>query len=298
MNDIVFSNKGLSLKRLKLLCAVASSGGIRAAVGDDPVRQSLASRQLKELSDYANVELTHRVGRVLEMTNAGQKLADIGNEFFTKLEAFLLQSHNLPIEFKLGVGDSIFQWQILPKMKMFESTFKNCKLIPYSYSSSEIIKAVETRRLDAGIVRRSALKDTELIAKPIGEIHYKLFVPLQLSKQAKQNHPPLINGIPFCTLTGDGEYAQAMTRFLSAFNGTAALNCSSMTQMFAAVQSGQYAAVLPANAESSLLEGTTKIFSLPELLPFTRQISLIFKKDCKESSTRAEILNFLSTCIY
>jgi len=297
MNEIIFSAKGLSLDRLRLLCDVARYGGIRAAVGDDPVRQSLASRQLKELSGYANVDLVHRVGRGLEMTSAGKELADIGNEFFAKMESFLQRSHNLPIDFKLGVGDSIFQWQILPKMKLFEANFRNIKLISYSYSAGDIIKAVETRQLDAGIVRRTALSDTDLIAKHIGEIRYKLFIPSQLSKPSKRNQPPIIQGVPFCTLTGDGEYAKAMTRFLSAFNGTPALNCSSMTQMFAAVQSGQYAAILPANAESSMPEPATRIFTLPELAPFTRQISLIFKKDLNDSTEKAAILEFLSNCI-
>lgn len=297
MKEIVFTKKGFSLDRLKLLCEIARTGGIRAAVGDDPVRQSLASRQLRELSYYANTELTHRVGRGLEMTSAGKELADIGNEFFVKMESFLQRSHNLPVDFKLGVGDSIFQWQILPKMKTFESNFKNIKLVSYSYSVCEIIKAVETRRLDAGIVRRTALLDTDLVAKHIGEIRYKVFIPSQLCKHTKRNHPPTIQGIPFCTLTGDGEYAKATTRFLSAFNGTSALNCSSMTQMFAAVQSGQYAAILPTNAELSMPEPVTMSFSLPELAPFTRQISLIFKSDLKDSAEKSAVLDFLSNCI-
>ena len=135
MNEIVFENKGFSLDRLRLLCDVARMGGIRAAVGDDPVRQSLASRQLKELSEYANVELTKRIGRGIEVTPEGEELVDIGNEFFAKMSTFLQRTHNLPIDFRLGVGDSIFQWQILPNMKEFENRFKSCKLISYSYSS-------------------------------------------------------------------------------------------------------------------------------------------------------------------
>ena len=296
MNEIVFENKGFSLERLRLLCDVARMGGIRAAVGDDPVRQSLASRQLKELSEYAKVELTKRIGRGIEVTSEGKELVDIGNEFFAKLSAFLQRTHNLPIDFRLGVGDSIFQWQILPNMKEFENRFKSCKLISYSYSSSEIIKAVESRRLDAGIVRKSAITDTDLIAKQIGEVHYKLFVPADLCKAPRQNQLPGITQIPFCTLTGEGEYAKATIRFLSAFNGHPALNCSSMTQMFAAVQSGQYAAILPENAESGTNTTLTKTFTLPELAAFTRQISLIFKPDIRESKDKSAIIDFLSTC--
>ncbi len=296
MNEIVFENKGFSLERLRLLCNVARMGGIRAAVGDDPVRQSLASRQLKELSEYANVELTKRIGRGIEVTPEGEELVDIGNEFFARMSTFLQRTHNLPIDFRLGVGDSIFQWQILPNMKEFENRFTSCKLIPYSYSSSEIIKAVESRKLDAGIVRKSAITDTDLIAKQIGEVHYKLFVPAHFCKASRQNQLPQIARVPFCTLTGGGEYAKATIRFLSAFNGHPALNCSSMTQMFAAVQSGQYAAILPENAESGTNTTLTKTFTLPELTAFTRQISLIFKPDIRESKDKSAIIDFLSTC--
>ena len=297
MYKIVFSNKGFSLERLRLLCDVARTGGIRAAVGDDPVRQSLASRQLKELNEYANTELTRRVGRGLEMTDAGKEFVEIGSEFFSKMETFLKHVRNLPVDFNLGVGDSIFQWQILPKMKTFETHFRNIRLISHSYSAPDIIKAVEARRLDAGIVRRTAVTDTELIVKHIGEIRYRLFIPRPFIKSLRHNQSPSISEIPFCTLTGDGEYAKNMTRFLAAFNGTSALNCSSMTQMFAAVQSGQYAAILPANAKSNLIEPATRVFTLPELAPFTRQISLIFKRDLKDSPEKNSILDFLSTCI-
>lgn len=296
MNNIVFEHKGLSLERLRLLCDVARMGGIRAAVGDDPARQSLASRQLKELSEYANTELTKRVGRGIEVTQDGTELVNIGNEFFLKMSAFLQRTHNLPIDFRLGVGDSIFQWQILPNMKEFENRFKSCKLLSFSYSSAEIIKAVESRKLDAGIVRKSAVTDTDLIAKQIGEVNYKLFVPIHFCKAPRQNQLPTIAEIPFCTLTGEGEYAKATIRFLSAFNGQPTLNCSSMTQMFAAVQSGQYAAILPENAESGTNKTLTKTFTLPELAAFTRQISLIFKPDIRESKEKSAIIDFLSTC--
>lgn len=296
MDEIIFGKKGFSLERLHLLCDVARMGGIRAAVGDDPVRQSLASRQLKELSEYANVELTKRFGRGIEVTPEGMELVKIGNEFFSKMSDYLLRTHNLPIDFKLGVGDSIFQWQILPNMKEFETRFKSCKLISYSYSSAEIITAVESRKLDAGIVRKSAINDTSLIAKPIGEVHYKLFVPTHFCKTPRQSQLPAIAEIPFCTLTGDGEYAKATIRFLSAFNGHPALNCSSMTQMFAAVQSGQYAAILPTNAESGTNKVITKTFTLPELDAFTQQISLIFKPDTRESKEKSAIIDFLSKC--
>ena len=298
MYEYVLENKGISLERLRLLCEVARAGGIKAAIGDDPTRQSLASRQLRELSEYAGVELCYRNGRTLELTEAGHALTNISNDFFRSLESFLRSSRNLPTKFTLGVGDSIFQWQILPKMKSFEQRFKRIQLVSYSYSSSEIVRRVENRALDAGIVRKTAVHQTDLVCETIGEIQYRLFIPLGLiKKQQKRGLMPSISEVHFCTLTGDGEYAKAMTTFLSAFNGIPALNCSSMTQMYAAVQSGQYAAVLPTSAKAGLPTSMARAYTLPELTPFSRQIALIYKHDITIDETKNNIIKFLRKSI-
>jgi len=298
MYEAIKKNKGLSIERLLLLCEVARAGGIKAAVGDDTTRQSLASRQLKELSAYAGTELCHKCGRSLEMTDHGKALAQIGNKFFGELESFLRSTYGMPKRFNLGIGDSLFQWQLLPKMTAFERLFPNTQLIPFSYSATEIIRKVDARILDAGLIRRSALTSgTTLSVEPIGDIKYRLFIPTNLHPSNKYQSLPEIHTLPFCTLTGDGEYAHAMDTFLAAFNGRPALNCSSMTQMYAAVQSGQYAAILPANALTGLSSTTTKNYTLPELAPFTRQIALIYKPDVKEDTGNSSILKFLSHSI-
>ena len=297
MYEYVTGKKGLSLERLHLLCEVAQAGGIKAAIGDDPVRQSLASRQLKELSEYVGHELCQKNGRVLEMTAAGKALADIGNDFFKKMEDYLRTTRNLPNNFSLGGGDSIFQWQILPKMKRFGSEFPSTQLVSYSFPALDIVKKVESRLLDAGIVRKSAVLQSELICEEIGEIRYKLFIPETLVPKPKHAGIPAIQELPFCTLTGDGEYARATATLLSAFNAHPSLNCSSMTQMYAAVQSGQYAAILPQNAEKGLGAGSVQCFTMPELAPFTRQIVLIYKKDTSLSPIKRSVLDFLRTAI-
>ena len=298
MYEYVLENKGLSIERLHLLCEVARAGGIKAAVGDDPTRQSLASRQLKELSEYVGAELCHKNGRTLETTETGRILADIGNDFFQKIESFLRSTHNLPDKFALGAGDSIFQWQILPKMKTFEQRFPTIQLVSYSYTANEIIQKVESRSLDAGIVRRTAVHQSDLICETIGEIQYRLFIPPRIVKGSTKNGlAPSIKDIPFCTLTGDGEYAKAMTTFLSAFSGIPSLNCSSMTQMYAAVQSGQYAAVLPANAGAGTSQTMAKSYTLPELTPFTRQIALVYRHETSMDTKKTKVLDFLRKTI-
>ena len=68
MYEALFARSGLSLERLRSLIQVADAGGISRAVGDDPARQSLVSRQLKELEEFFEVELTRRDGKRLALT--------------------------------------------------------------------------------------------------------------------------------------------------------------------------------------------------------------------------------------
>ena len=60
MFNELLSEGGLSLDRLKNFCAVAEAGGIARVAGGDPAKQSLYSRQLRELEQFFGAELTRR----------------------------------------------------------------------------------------------------------------------------------------------------------------------------------------------------------------------------------------------
>ena len=57
MFEHLFAERGLSLDRLKTLIEVAKAGSIAAAARGDSARQSLYSRQIKELEEFFGVEL-------------------------------------------------------------------------------------------------------------------------------------------------------------------------------------------------------------------------------------------------
>ena len=68
MYEIIFRKKGLSLDRLQTLVQIAEAGGVTKAAQGDPVRQSLYSRQLKDLSKFFDAELAKKEGRSLKLT--------------------------------------------------------------------------------------------------------------------------------------------------------------------------------------------------------------------------------------
>ena len=71
----MLSKGGLSLDRLNNFCRIAEAGGITKAAGGDPGKQSLYSRQIKELETFFGTELKVRRGRGIALTEAGNELA-------------------------------------------------------------------------------------------------------------------------------------------------------------------------------------------------------------------------------
>ncbi len=291
MYEIIFQRKGISLEKLNLLCRIARSGGIRAAVGDDPSTQSLASRQMKELSRYVGVPIFKHIGRSLELTEQGRQLQQISESFLGKLENFLKTAHNLQDVFRLGVGDAIFQWYVLPQIREFSNKNK-LELLPMSLPTSEIVTKVTQHELDAGLIRLLPISNNEIHVETIGEIRYNFFVPCQLLPSKGHRALPSLKNLPICTLTGHGAYAQAVSTLLTSVGTQPQLACSSTTQIYGAVQSGQFAAILPERAQVGFSD-EVKSFTMTELAAFTRKIALIYRESDQRTEPHIDALNFL-----
>ncbi|MBO7434387.1 LysR family transcriptional regulator [bacterium] len=280
MDSVIFQRKGLSIERLGLLRQIAQAGSIRGAVGEDSVRQSLASRQMKELAEWLGAPLWHRNGRSIELSPEGHSLAQLAGEFLSKLEELARETQGRALTFRLGAGDSIFQWYVLPRLEQWASDKTMPEFVSYSYSSAEIAERTRNGHLDAGIIRMGVDTGRNVTGEDIGQIDYALFVPeALLGAKMRTKDVPNLHDMPFCTLIGGGQYAQDMQIFLAAHGAKVALNCVSMTQMFGAVLSGRYAAVLPERALNGLSQMPIKRFGLAELSRFRRKVMLIYPHD-------------------
>ncbi len=279
MAESFANQKGLSLERLRTLRDVARAGGIRAAVGDDPVRQSLASRQLKELSECVGVRLTQRVGQRLGLTTAGKALADIAQGFFAELERFVVRQQGQPLQVSLGIGDSVFQWYLLPRLPELQVVCPEVSVIPHSMETAEIVRRVASGQLDLGVVRASAVDGHDIRKRALGTIEFRVFAPRQLLHSAKRGAAieQALWLLPFGTLTGSGEYVRAVNALLSEHGVSPALRCSSLSQVFGAVQSGQYAAVLPEGARSGFVAEHAVEYNLAGLAAVSRAMVLIWR---------------------
>src|SRR5688572_20548346 len=106
MFDSLFSERGLSLDRLKVLIEVRDAGSIAQAAPGDPVRQSQYSRQLRELSEFFGCEVTQRRGKILKLTSQGERLAELAREYLRSLDDFRAECKQQSVAFSIGAGDS------------------------------------------------------------------------------------------------------------------------------------------------------------------------------------------------
>src|SRR5438128_6450667 len=101
---------GLSLDRLQSFCLVAQVGGVTKAGKGDPAKQSLFSRQVKELEEFFGTELIRRKGRGIILTPAGERLSVVARECFASLLDFKSECRGLPVEIVIGAGESTIEW--------------------------------------------------------------------------------------------------------------------------------------------------------------------------------------------
>src|SRR5512140_2016768 len=116
MIEELLSEGGLSLERLESFCLVAQAGGVTKAAKGEANKQTLYSRQIKELEEFFGVELVRRKGRGIVLTDAGQRLHVLTRECFASLLDFKSGCKGLPVEVVIGAGESIIDWVLIPRL--------------------------------------------------------------------------------------------------------------------------------------------------------------------------------------
>src|SRR3954470_2808236 len=114
MFESLFSERGLSLDRLKVLIEVRDAGSIAQAAPGDPVRQSQYSRQLRELAEFFGCEVARRQGKLLKLTAQGAQLAELARGQLRSLQDFRTECRAENFEYTIAAGDSLLQWLVIP----------------------------------------------------------------------------------------------------------------------------------------------------------------------------------------
>jgi DNA-binding transcriptional LysR family regulator len=244
MFEDLLSNRGLSLDRLKNFCAIAEAGGISKAADGDPARQSLYSRQIRELEEFFEVELTRRKGKGIELTEAGRHLARAARAHLQGLADFRSECRSQPTEYRIGGGNSVLEWLLIPMLPAITAAAPRARFNLLHMRTASVIRALSDHTVDFGIVRKSVVA-SGLRFHPLRTIGYSLFVPKKWVKRRMKAEDYLQNR-PVAVSLG-GEF---LTQFTSAceehgLNPMLRFNCATFTHVAALLQTGQAVAVLP-----------------------------------------------------
>jgi DNA-binding transcriptional LysR family regulator len=254
MFENLFSERGLSLDRLKVLIEVRDAGSIAQAAPGDPVRQSQYSRQLRELSEFFGSEVAQRRGKILKLTAQGERLAEIAREHLRSLDDFRAECREESVAFTIGAGDSLIQWLVIPRLGKIMDAFPGTRFATSNLRTNEIVQQLTDCRLDFGIIRKNAVA-VGLKAVSLGMVTYVAVVPNELlPRKKKMTLGQALAELPLATQTTDGQFTSGL-REIAKSHGvplTPALSCQSFPQTMAAIKTGRFWAVVPEMATRDL----------------------------------------------
>ena len=251
-HDLLKDN-GLSLERLNNFCAIAEAGSIARVAKGDLAKQSLYSRQIKELEEFFQTELTRRKGRGIELTASGKELARIAREHLQTIGDFKSNCLSNATEYRMGAGNSIFEWLLFPKFRAFQASHPNVGLSFINLQTNQILEGLFDHTLDFGYIRKSKLGSARnLKLHSLGTFGYSLAVPQAWKSQKKAPHT-IIAERPLAMVVG-GELSQAFDAACKKAGIAYRINfgCGDLIQASRLVEMGAAAAILPNIARQTL----------------------------------------------
>lgn len=276
MYDNLFSERGLSFDRLRVLVEVHDAGGIAKAAPGDPVRQSQYSRQLRELSEFFGTEVARRQGRQLKLTAQGIELAELVRAQLHSLQDFRATCRSETVDYTIAAGDSLIHWLVIPRLGAVLRKAPAVRFATSNLRTNEIVQQLKEGRVDFGVIRKDAMV-SPLKSAPLGVLSFTAVVPKTLV--APRRHPTLrdlFSSFPFAAHTSDGQFTQKLRDVAKALKTDLRPNliCQSFPQALAAVRSGGFGAVLPALALKDLEPGSYIEFPADSLAGLNRSLVL------------------------
>lgn len=192
----------VNYKHLHYFWAVAREGGVARASERLHLTPQTISGQLSLLEEYLGVDLFSRVGRNLELTEAGRLVLSYADEIFSlggELEEVMHQlPEGRPQLFRVGVVDvlpkSIAHRILQPALQMSEPVRMICR----EASLDTLLAELAVHRLDLVLADRPipSTVSTRAFSHKLGECGVSFFATKKLEKKLKGNFPRCLDGAP------------------------------------------------------------------------------------------------------
>ena len=161
---------------LRSFHAVASKGGFTAAANAINVGQPTISTQIKALEDTYGVNLFHRKGRVVQLTDCGEALFKISQRIFSLEDEAkeLLSSYNGLLAGNLKLG-AVGPYHATPMLARFHKLYPQIKLSVNMGNSMKMVERVLDYTVDVAVLAHVA-ENPMIYAVPFSRHPVAVFV--------------------------------------------------------------------------------------------------------------------------
>lgn len=238
---------GISIDRLRSFCLVVESGSIVSAANRDPGKQSLYSRQIRDLEEAFETKLFRREGKYLRLTVDGVRLASITSAYFSALGE-LARSGNGGRPISIGAAESIVRWVLAPRMAEVTSAAGR-PIDIHTLRTSDAVARLEAGSVDVAILRADAVTDG-LATLPFPSLEYVLIAPRSILPERHGTTTGKLGVLPIVLLTGDGRFVQSAFKVAreNGFDLRVVMRVESLSLAAAAAKTLEAAVFVPTQA--------------------------------------------------
>ena len=196
------SMPSLNYKHLRYFWMVAKTGSIAKAAAQLHLTPHAVSGQLSEFAQTLGVELFRRVGRTLELTDTGRRIARYAEDIFTAGDELLelVNSNTLasPMSFRIGCADSVSKLiacrLVEPALKLPEPV----RLVCREGRLDNLLAELAVHRLDCVVADRPVPPHFSVRAYNhlLGESTMTAFATRAMAAQLGPDFPACLDGAP------------------------------------------------------------------------------------------------------
>lgn len=157
--------------RLRVFLSVAKHLSFTKAAKELFISQPAISKHIQELESEYKTTLFERKGNSITLTVAGKLMVKHAEELRVQYQQLEYEMHHLNGDFvgelKIGASTTIAQYVLPPILAKYLENYPRIKLSLFSGNSREIEEALESHRIDIGLIegnsRKSNLKYTPFL---------------------------------------------------------------------------------------------------------------------------------------
>ena len=144
----------MDIKNLQTFKMIVNEGSFTKAAAKLNYTQSTITFQMKQLEQELAIQLFEKVGRNMNLTEAGKELIPYVDEVLASLERLSGMGESLDQlkgELTVDVAETILCYQMAPVLKEFHRMAPQSKLFLRSTNCYEILEKLRTGRTDLGV---------------------------------------------------------------------------------------------------------------------------------------------------